>query len=95
MIKQGRSKFKGPIDVDLVYGKVPQIIVHGVEFISAQQFVEVYDLNNHGQCPQSLKVPKYLEKSKVEAFFGAPTTKNGYKYMKCDDFEFIAFIENL
>jgi hypothetical protein len=41
MIKQGGSKFKGPIDVDLVYGKVPQTIAHGVEFISPQQFVEV------------------------------------------------------
>jgi len=41
MIKQGGSKFKGPIDVDLVYGKVSQIIAHGVEFISPQQFVEV------------------------------------------------------
>jgi hypothetical protein len=36
IIKQGGSKFKGPIDVDLVYGKVPQIIVHGVEFINRQ-----------------------------------------------------------
>jgi len=95
MIKQGGSKFKGPIDVDLVYGKVPQIIANGVEFISPQQFVEVYDLNNHGRCPKSLKVPKYLEKSKVETLLGAPTKENGYKYMECNDLELIAFIENL
>ncbi len=41
MIKQGGSKFKGSIDVVLAYGKVSQIIAHGVEFISPQQFVEV------------------------------------------------------
>ncbi len=41
--QEGRSKFK-----DLLYGKVLQIIVHGVEFISPQQFVEVYNSNNHG-----------------------------------------------
>ncbi len=68
-----------------MYGKVPQIIVHGVEFISAQQFVEVYNLNNHGRCPKSLKVPKDLEESKVEAFFSLPINKNGYKNMECGD----------
>jgi hypothetical protein len=49
-------------------------------------------LNNHGRCPKTLKVLKNLEKSKVEALFGAPANKNGYK---CDDLELIAFIENL
>ncbi len=69
MIKQRGSKFKGPIDVDLAYGKIPQIIVHGAEFINPHQFVEVCDLNNYGQCPKSLKVLKYLEKFKVGTLF--------------------------
>ncbi len=78
-----------------MYGKVPQIIVHGVEFISPQKFVEVYNLNNHGQCPKSLKVPKDLEEFNVEAFFGLLINNNGYKYMECGDPELITFIKNL
>jgi hypothetical protein len=94
-VKQGGSKFKGPKGVDPLYGKVPQIILHVVEFISPQQFAKVYNLNNHGRCPKSLKVPKDLKKSEVEAFFCPFVNKNGYKYMECGDPKFITFIKNL
>jgi hypothetical protein len=76
-----------------LYAKIPQIIVHGVEFISPQQFAKVYNLNNHDRCPKSLKVPKDLEESEVETLFTPPVNKNGYKYMECGDPKFIALIK--
>jgi hypothetical protein len=88
-------KFKGPTSVDPLYGKVPQIIDHDAEFINPQQFVEVYNLNNHGRCPKSLKVPKDLKDSEVETFFDLLVNKNGYKYMECGDLKLIVFIKNL
>jgi hypothetical protein len=78
-----------------LYGKVPQIIDHDVEFINPQQFAEVYNLNNHGRCPKSLKVPKDLEEFKVKTFFTPLVNKNGYKYMECGDLMLIALIKNL
>jgi len=68
-----------------LYGKVPQIITNGVEFISPKNFVEVYKSNNHGRCPKSLKAPKDLEEFEIEAFFSLPINKNGCKYMECGD----------
>jgi hypothetical protein len=78
-----------------LYGKVPQIIDHDAEFINPEQFVEFYNLNNHGRCPKSLKVPKNLKESEVETFFIPLVNKNGYKYMECGDPKLIALIKNL
>jgi hypothetical protein len=46
-IKQG-GKFKGPLGIDPMYGKVSEIITHGAEFINLQQFTEVYKLSHQG-----------------------------------------------
>jgi hypothetical protein len=65
-VKQEGSKFKGSTHVDPLYGKIPHIIAQGAEFINPSHFVEVYNLSHQGLCPKTLKVPKDLEKSKVE-----------------------------
>jgi len=61
----------------LLYEKVPQIIAHGFEFISPQQFAKVYNLNNHGWCPKFLKVFKDLKEFEVKTLFSLPVNKNG------------------
>jgi hypothetical protein len=88
-------KFKGPASIDPLYGKAPQKINHDAKFINPQQFVEVYNLNNHGRCPKSLKVPKDLKESEVEKNFDPLLNKNGYKYMECGDPKLIGLIKNL
>jgi hypothetical protein len=94
-VKQERSKFKGSTSVNPLYGKVPHIIAQGAEFINPSHFAEVYNLNHQGQCPKTLKVPKDLKESKVEALFGEFVNKNGYKYMQCGNPQLIPCIENL
>lgn len=58
----------------LIHGKVPHIIVHKVEFISLDYFVEVYKLNHQGRWPKNLKVLKDLQECEVEALIGSIVT---------------------
>jgi hypothetical protein len=45
--------------------------------------------------PKTLKVPKDLKDSEVEAFFGELVNKNGYKCMQCGNLELITCMKNL
>ncbi len=60
-----------------MYGNIPHIIAQGVEFINPSHFAEVYNLSHQGWCSKTLKVPKDLKESEVEALFGGLVNKNG------------------